>query len=71
MAFLTHSVHPLLTVNNLSMDFGGIRAIDHLNMHINQGKIVADDRLEALAQKHKKDGVEPSLEEIFLSLTEI
>jgi branched-chain amino acid transport system ATP-binding protein len=23
------------------MDFGGIRAIDHLNMHINQGKIVA------------------------------
>ena len=32
---------PLLTVNKLSMDFGGIRAIDKLNMRINAGEIVA------------------------------
>ncbi|NLX18835.1 MAG: ABC transporter ATP-binding protein [Desulfobulbus sp.] len=32
---------PLLTVNKLSMDFGGIRAIDKFNMRINAGEIVA------------------------------
>jgi ABC-2 type transport system ATP-binding protein len=37
---------------------------------INSGKVVADDQLSALVQKHKKDGREQSLEEIFLSLTE-
>jgi ABC-2 type transport system ATP-binding protein len=38
---------------------------------INRGRIVADDTLEALAAKHKKDGQQASLEQIFLSLTEI
>ena len=38
---------------------------------INHGKIVADDSLRALVQKHSVDGRERSLEEIFLSLTEV
>jgi ABC-2 type transport system ATP-binding protein len=38
---------------------------------INKGKVVADDQLAALVQKHKKPGREPSLEEVFLSLTEV
>jgi len=38
---------------------------------INQGRIVADDPLDALVAKHKKNGQEASLEEIFLSLTEV
>jgi ABC-2 type transport system ATP-binding protein len=37
---------------------------------INAGKVVADDKLDALVAKHKRGGREPSLEEIFLSLTE-
>ncbi|QQG67033.1 ABC transporter ATP-binding protein [Desulfobulbus oligotrophicus] len=32
---------PLLTVNKLSMDFGGIRAIDKCSLRIKQGEIVA------------------------------
>jgi branched-chain amino acid transport system ATP-binding protein len=32
---------PILEVNNLTMDFGGLRAIDHLNISINQGEIAA------------------------------
>ena len=38
---------------------------------INQGKIVADDPLAALVARHRKGEREASLEEIFLSLTEI
>ncbi len=38
---------------------------------INQGKIVADDQLLALVSRHKSAGREPSLEEVFLSLTEV
>ncbi len=37
---------------------------------INSGRVVADDKLPALVAKHKRDGREASLEEIFLSLTE-
>ncbi|MCK5690956.1 ABC transporter ATP-binding protein, partial [Myxococcota bacterium] len=37
---------------------------------INQGKVVADAKLDALVKTHSTDGKEPSLEEIFLSLTE-
>ncbi len=32
---------PILEVNNLTMDFGGLRAIDHLDLFINKGEIVA------------------------------
>ncbi|HEB50824.1 MAG TPA: ABC transporter ATP-binding protein [Desulfobulbus sp.] len=32
---------PLLEVKGLSMDFGGIRALDHLDLRVNQGEIVA------------------------------
>jgi ABC-2 type transport system ATP-binding protein len=38
---------------------------------INKGRIVADDPLTALVSKHRRAGKEPSLEEIFLSLTEM
>ncbi len=38
---------------------------------INQGKIVADDPLATLVARHRKGEREASLEEIFLSLTEI
>lgn len=38
---------------------------------INKGRIVADDALQDLAAKHRRGGRESSLEEIFLSLTEI
>ncbi len=31
----------LLQVNNLTMDFGGLRAIDSLDLHINEGEIMA------------------------------
>jgi ABC-2 type transport system ATP-binding protein len=37
---------------------------------INRGKVVADDSLTDLVSKHGSSGKEPSLEEIFLSLTE-
>lgn len=37
---------------------------------INRGRIVADDPLAALVGKHRHDGREPSLEEVFLHLTE-
>ncbi|MCP4116704.1 MAG: ABC transporter ATP-binding protein [Desulfobacteraceae bacterium] len=32
---------PILEVNNLTMDFGGLRAIDHLNISIKKGEIAA------------------------------
>ena len=32
---------PVLEVNNLSMDFGGLRALDGLDLHVHQGEIVA------------------------------
>jgi len=32
---------PVLEVNNLSMDFGGLRALDRLDLHVRQGEIVA------------------------------
>ena len=32
---------PILEVNALTMDFGGLRAIDHLDLEIHQGEIVA------------------------------
>jgi len=32
---------PILEVNNLTMDFGGLRAIDHLNISIQKGQIAA------------------------------
>lgn len=38
---------------------------------INQGRIVADDPITHLVAKHRRPGREPSLEEIFLSLTEV
>lgn len=38
---------------------------------INKGRIVADDPITHLVAKHRVVGREPSLEEIFLSLTEV
>lgn len=38
---------------------------------INQGRVVANDNLKDLVSKHQRPGKEASLEEIFLSLTEI
>ena len=32
---------PVLEVNNLSMDFGGLRALDSLDLQVHQGEIVA------------------------------
>ena len=32
---------PILQVNALTMDFGGLRAIDHLDLEIHKGEIVA------------------------------
>ncbi len=32
---------PVLTIKNLTMDFGGLRAIDDLDLDINQGEILA------------------------------
>ena len=32
---------PILNVNGLTMDFGGIRALDTIDLHINHGEIVA------------------------------
>ena len=32
---------PILDVNSLTMDFGGLRALDQLNLDVNQGEIVA------------------------------
>ena len=32
---------PILEVNQLTMDFGGLRALDHLDLDIRQGEIVA------------------------------
>ena len=32
---------PILQVNNLTMDFGGLRALDSLDLEIHKGEIVA------------------------------
>ncbi len=32
---------PILEVNDLTMDFGGLRALDHIGLEISQGEIVA------------------------------
>lgn len=32
---------PILDVKNMSMVFGGLRAVDGMNLHINRGEIVA------------------------------
>ncbi len=32
---------PILEVNNLTMDFGGLRALDKLDLEVNEGEIVA------------------------------
>jgi ABC-2 type transport system ATP-binding protein len=37
---------------------------------INRGRIVADDKLTDLVAKHRQDGKEASLEQVFLQLTE-
>jgi len=34
-------MNPILHVTELTMDFGGLRALDHVNMEIRQGEIVA------------------------------
>ncbi len=34
-------MQPLLEVNDLTMDFGGLRALDHLDLDIKEGEIVA------------------------------
>jgi branched-chain amino acid transport system ATP-binding protein len=34
-------MEPLLKITDLTMDFGGIRALDHLNLRVLQGEIVA------------------------------
>ena len=34
-------MEPILEVSELTMDFGGLRALDHLSLEINQGEIVA------------------------------
>ena len=34
-------MEPILQVNNLTMDFGGLRALDSLDLEIHQGEIVA------------------------------
>jgi len=39
--FFNHTMRPLLEVHDLSMDFGGLRALDSLNLHVAQGEIVA------------------------------
>ena len=41
MATLTHPVPPLLEVSGLTMDFGGIRALAHLDLRVRHGEIVA------------------------------
>ena len=35
------TMETILEVNNLTMDFGGLRALDHLNIDIRKGEIVA------------------------------
>ena len=36
-----HMSKTILNINNFSMVFGGLRAVDHVNMHIDEGEIVA------------------------------
>lgn len=35
------NAEPLLKVNGLTINFGGIHALDHLDLHVHQGEIVA------------------------------
>jgi branched-chain amino acid transport system ATP-binding protein len=35
------AMEPILEVNHLSMDFGGLRALDHVDLHVREGEIVA------------------------------
>ena len=37
----SNNMQPILGVKQLTMDFGGLRALDHLNLDINEGEIVA------------------------------
>ncbi len=32
---------PILTVEGLTMDFGGLRALDHIDLTVNENEIVA------------------------------
>ena len=41
MASEVQQVAPILEVRQLSMDFGGLRAMDRLDLEIHQGEIVA------------------------------
>ena len=41
MASDVQQMEPILEVRHLSMDFGGLRAMDRLDLHIQQGEIVA------------------------------
>ncbi len=41
MSEQTTSNTPILEIKGLTMDFGGIRALDHLDLHIRQGEIAA------------------------------
>ena len=41
MSIETTKTTPILEVNGLTMDFGGIRALDHLDLRIRQEEIVA------------------------------
>jgi branched-chain amino acid transport system ATP-binding protein len=38
---MANLMETILEVNNLTMDFGGLRALDHLNIDIRKGEIVA------------------------------
>ena len=50
---------------------GGLLVLVGRAQHQALGKIVADDSLKSLVAKHQKAGKEASLEEIFLTLTEV
>ena len=41
MTASTPAMDPILAVTGLTMDFGGIRALDHMDLRIRQGEIVA------------------------------
>jgi branched-chain amino acid transport system ATP-binding protein len=38
---MNEQAEPILEVSELTMDFGGLRALDHLNLHVARGEIVA------------------------------
>lgn len=41
MTLYPRTMEPLLNITGLTMDFGGIRALDHLDLRVRQGEIVA------------------------------